>query len=210
MNLRILALGFAAAGLLANPAHANLLTNGDFETADLSPWSQSFPAVAVVSGEGYNSTYAARLGVQTQIGPWTIVIGTGEMVQPVSLLSGQTYDISYVAKTSGEGGTGLTGQHLAVRLGNSIFTPFIVSDIDPTTQYEPFSASFTAPATGIFDLRLGWGDGPNFAFVDDVALTARGASQGVPDGGGSAMLLSTALAGLAGWRGLLGRKAQDK
>jgi hypothetical protein len=34
-----LGIGLALAGLSGQPAHANLVTNGDFETGSLSPWS---------------------------------------------------------------------------------------------------------------------------------------------------------------------------
>jgi hypothetical protein len=93
MQLRVsknaAACGILAAGLLASTvAHANLITNGGFETGDFSGWTTSIDPVfdGVDTAAPQAGTFAAFFGNPD---------GTSTISQTLATASGTTYSVSF-------------------------------------------------------------------------------------------------------------------
>ena len=83
------ACGVLAAGLSASmAAHANLVTNGDFETGDFSGWTASIDPVwdGVDSNAPQAGTFAAFFGNPA---------GTSTISQTLATVAGTTYNINF-------------------------------------------------------------------------------------------------------------------
>jgi VPDSG-CTERM motif len=174
----------AAAFSLADPAKANLITNGGFETGDFTGWTHSS---GFVEGETH--------GIPPHSGHFQAFWFTGALHQSVATTPGASYTISFFLAFSGVplftspgfsvnwGGVTILQLSNPDRFGYRAIS-FIVTASDPSTELLfHFQTNFPVG---------GW-------HLDDVRVNPR-----VPDGGSTVSLLGCALLGLAALRRKLG------
>ena len=162
---------------LAVPAHAQLVTNGDFETADFSGWTLSGSADntsatpnTFVFGNPHTGTYAAWLGAPTT---------DGFLSQDITTLSNHKYDITYYLSVDTNPNTGfsLPNDFKTSFAGNSLFsaTNMAATDnhLDAAADYTLYS--FTAVATGPLSTLTFGSRNDNSEFrLDDVSVVDAG------------------------------------
>ena len=94
VRLSLLALSLA----IASHAHAQLITNGGFETGDFSGWTQSGDLSA--TGVGYSSEWNRHSGAYgAYFGP---VQSMGYIEQTVATAPGASYDLSFFLSNDDE------------------------------------------------------------------------------------------------------------
>lgn len=155
------AVALAAGGLaLAIPANAdtNVLTNGGFETGNLSGWSCDSTA-SVVTGQARTGTYAVKGGADNS--------STAKCRQTVNVVANTAYSLSGYVKGS--------YVYLGVESGSSTWTP------GTGGAYQKLSVSFTTGVsqTSVTVYTHGWyGQGAYYA--DDLALIGPGGTTPSP------------------------------
>ncbi|MDR3118931.1 MAG: endo-1,4-beta-xylanase [Mediterranea sp.] len=86
----------------AEPAEVNLITNGDFETGDLTGWNPSNPGagITVVNSEKTEGSYAAQLiASPDSSNEWDLQLQTDAL----ALTAGGDYTLSFYIKSDGAG-----------------------------------------------------------------------------------------------------------
>ncbi len=179
-------LGVAVVVLTAiRPASATLLTNGDFETGDLTGWTWTPDAN---STPGMLATVAAFDGsLAFRVNPGLDLAGTqrvgGVLSQTVVITAGQPYRVTggllAIEETPfGFGTNNGDGGAIVVRLGDLVVASLDVGFIEEgrTTQTE-FDEVVVPSVTGAVDLSLSFGrrfrndTTAVFHYADDLSVT---------------------------------------
>lgn len=119
-------------------AAGNTLTNPSFENSSLSPWAYkgSAGSVSLDSTTAADGIKSARANITygSSSSPWDL-----QMQQPVSLVSGTTYTVSFYAKAS-------TSRQLYVVLqsNTSPYTSYKQVGFAITTSWQPYTFTYTS------------------------------------------------------------------
>lgn len=184
MKTKLIASLSALTLLAAAPfAHANLVTNGGFETGDFTGWIRSGNSgfTGICSNCGANSSFALTAGP----------IGSdGIISQLLNTSAGSAYTISWDFQSSGA-----FTNHLAVFFdGVSLFDQFNIASSNGYTHY-----SYTGVASGTSTLlQVNFRNDPSFDQIDNISVDG---ARNVPEPA-SLALAGLALAGM----GALSRK----
>jgi hypothetical protein len=157
-------------------AQANLLTNGDFNTGDLTGWWTWVPdtatqSITVQSAVTYDSTPNALLASATD-GSWQ------EMGQSFVCTAGTTYTLDFVYNSTGWVGAGINLKYMDSGWGyiNYEWISLLSSSTEGTGTWTPFSYTFTTPAgVGLTEVKFtmgGWGN----LYVENVNVVPEPAS----------------------------------
>ncbi|MEP6763634.1 MAG: PEP-CTERM sorting domain-containing protein [Gemmatimonadaceae bacterium] len=177
-------------GFGAQPAHAQLISNGGFETGVLSPWVTTIPCAAAgavnvfnaPSGIAHSGSFGLRISSPT----------TCSAVQSVATTSGLTYTLSFwLANTLGSSTnqfTAYVGQGIAtVSFGNALPFAYALQ----TTDFIATSASTLIRFDGQnSNSDAAW-------YVDDVSVVLRSNMTPEPT---SIILMALGLFAVAGAR----------
>jgi hypothetical protein len=163
-TFRLAAAGAAAALCFASgAAHANLITNGGFETGDFTGWTLNAYATGVVSS-GFNGqaphsgTYWAALGDTHGTYPF------GTLSQTVADSAGQAYVLSYWLASDGAQPNYFDATWNGTTIAGSVITN---SGVTGYVNYQ-----FTVTGTGSDTLLIHEQDVPAYWALDDVSLVA--------------------------------------
>jgi hypothetical protein len=149
-------------------AQANLLTNGDFNTGDLTGWWTWVPdsatqSITVQSAVTYDSTPNVLMASATD-GNWQ------ELGQSFVCTPGTTYKLDFVYNSTGWLGAGINLKYMDSGWGyiNYEWISLLSSSSEGSGTWTPFSYTFTTPAgTGLTEVKFtmgGWGN----LYVDNV------------------------------------------
>jgi hypothetical protein len=173
---------FSAAAIL--PAHANLITNGSFETGNFSGWNVTAGATGVAAAGGpggyspYDGNYYAYLG--------NVGLPLGTISQTITDTPGQTYTLGYYLASNGT---------TPNEFETSIDGVTVFDQTDITTQ--PYTLySFNFVGTGSDTITFGERNDPNYLALDDVSVNPA-STRAIPEPS-SLLLLATGMAGVAG------------
>ncbi len=158
MRSTLWGLGLAAVVGWSGVAHANLVTNGDFETGDLTGWTTSANAViGVTSGGPLNGAWSAFLADDT---------GTpGTLSQLLGTTAGTTYTISFLLQNIDTSNT----NSFSVMFGSDVLFSETDANADPSSVTETFQD--TAGPGGTLLSFIDTNPNSNF-LLDDVSVTA--------------------------------------
>ena len=171
---------------LPEAAHANLVTNGGFETGDLTGWTQSgnrsLTGVTVDPVLVHSGTWGARLGP-----PFT----EGFLTQDIATEAGQTYNVSLWLRNPGGTPNSFTAS-FGVGAGSTVVPQLTNAVAFPYTFH---SASILATAAVTTLTIGGFRHDPSFWGLDDVDVSLVPLPAALP-------LLASGLLGLGavGWR----------
>jgi hypothetical protein len=176
-----LAATMGLAACLPETAHANLVTNGGFETGDLDGWevtgNTSFTGVS--DGVSHSGDFAAVLGP---------VGSLGFLSQEIATIPGQAYAVSLWLQNF-DGGT----NSFTASFDNEVVVPQI-TDAD-AFDYTFYSSNIIATAAFTNLIIGGYRNDPSIWIVDDIDVSAVPLPAALP-------LLASGLLGLGavGWR----------
>jgi PEP-CTERM motif len=184
MKFRVAAGALLSLMLGASAAHANLITNGDFETGTTDGWTTSgFVAAFSDSGAPYgpnSGNYYAAF--------WSY-FGAPSLSQTVSDTAGQTLQLTYYVDQDGYSGNSFKAEWDGTTIDGSAVTG------NANTDYMKFV--FDVKATGS-DTLMFWSSGDSsFWGLDDVSLVVA-PSATVPEPS-STLLLGTAFLAMLGF-----------
>jgi hypothetical protein len=160
------------------PAQANLLTNGGFETGDLTGWTQvlnSAFATVYSSSPPYYPTASGnwQLGLDTA----TKQNGGSQIYQDIATAIGDTYEISFALRPHGGSavfGVGLGGPSIGIWYDyDSVFSTYSLA---PVKAYQQLSRTFTA-VDSTTRVTFGW---LNAWDLDNTAVTKVGSAAPAP------------------------------
>jgi hypothetical protein len=167
---------------LTEVAHANLVTNGGFETGDFTGWTRAgnMDFTSVQPASAHTGSFGAELGP----------IGTpGFLRQTILTTPGQTYNVSLWLAN---GSSGAPNRFAASFGGSPILTPIVNGRAFP---YTFFSANIVASGTGALLQMGGYQHDLDFFHLDNIDVSA------VPLPATLPLLLSGVMGlGLLGWR----------
>lgn len=142
----------------------NLVVNGDFETGDLTGWTQ-FKAAgagwAVVSGVSHGGNFAAET-------PCAIAAFNCSLVQTLQLRVGAKYQVALWAEARGGGNP----DGLQVRIGPGswpLSTSPVINVTNVPAIYTFYSGTFTATSASEL-LQISAFNGPGAEVIDDVSV----------------------------------------
>lgn len=176
-------MGFAvalAALPVAGASATELVSNGGFETGNLSGWALSGDTTftGVATGIAHSGTYAGFFG---QVGT------TGTLEQTLTTVAGQNYSLSFWLSNDG----GPTNSFEASIDGGALLT---LND-SPPFNYTHYTFNFTASGTSA-DLAFTFRQDPAFWYLDDISVAE---STGAPEPATIA-LLGAGIAGFGAMR----------
>lgn len=146
-----------------------LLTNGDFETGNISPWVGNAANLVTESGNSYNSA-----NVDTAGDPWAV-----NLAQVISITNGETYTLTFDAWSD-------TSRTMIVGIGlNEDPWTNATETVNLTTTSQQFTLTLTANF-GLANSRVLFDMGADVGFVgiDNVSLVVVTAtcSDGIQNG----------------------------
>jgi hypothetical protein len=179
---KLLTAGALSTALLTPLAHANLVTNGGFETGDFTGWTTSMegggPAstlLLVSTGSQRTGTFSARFGALNQ---------NDVISQTLTTVAGDRYDISFWFQT-------FSSNYQFVFNWDGGAAELTLVD-QPAPSYTEYTFSLLA-STNSTTLSFAGRNPPSFSRLDDVSVTQATASVPLP---GTLALIGIALAGL--------------
>jgi len=157
-------------------AQANLMTNGDFDTGDLTGWWTWVPdsetqSITVQSVVAYDSSPNVLLSSATD-GSWQ------ELGQSIVCTAETLYTLDLVYNSTGWVGAGINLKFMDSGWGyiDYKWIDLLSSSSEGTGEWTPFSATFTAPAGAeLVEVKLtmgGWGS----LYADNVSIVPEPAS----------------------------------
>jgi hypothetical protein len=168
--------------ILTVQAHANVITNGGFESGDFSGWSK-------INWTSYDYVTTGIVGIAPEEGSYFAVLsntetqGLGGITQTVSTASGQTYLLScWFANNLG------TPNEFEVNWNSNVLLDLVNSDKQPWTNY-----TFSVTGTGSDVITFMGSQTPNWNGLDNISLTPTT----IPAPG--AILLGSIGVGFVGW-----------
>ena len=182
----LLALTAVAALSFAYPAKANLITNGGFETGDLTGWNHTGEYFVGGTTDGISPHSGNYQGFDSG-GDFS-----GAISQGITTTPGTAYTINFYLAASQSQGLG--GTVILSWGGNTVFNHLFTSAFG-YTEY-----TFNVTATNASTFLLFDFEGSERFFLDDVSVNLAT----VPDAGSTVSLLGCALLGLAALRRKLG------
>lgn len=183
MKIAVAALALMFAG--ASAAHANLLTNGDFETGTIAGWTASSPyELFVYSGPFTGLGDAVNEVVGAQSGSYYLADGfpssLATIAQGFADRAGATYQVTgWVASDGG------TPSGFSLSVGGVVFG---AESTVPQQTWTEYTGTFVG--TGYDTLTIATQNGPHFNFFDNFDV------EPIPEAPGWGMLL----VGLTGLR----------
>jgi hypothetical protein len=151
----------------SDPIGPNMLTNGDFENANIGPW-EFFTAGASAGSASVSAGQAVLAITATGSAPWE-----PQFVQSgLKIESGTTYVLSFDASASAPRSIAVE-----VNTGPDYFEKFLkVDDVALTGQMKTYTYTFTASqsdADARLDFNVG-GVSSEDVYIDEVVLAAKG------------------------------------
>lgn len=145
-------------------ASANLFTNGDFETGDLTGWTIN-PTSNGLTGVQDVQVFETVLGVPSQAGRFRVgqvTFNSGvqegiELIQQLNLTAGTLYQFSYnvAASNTGAGGNAQGGIFTAVVNSSFVGSSFAAGLINAGQVIRgTVTGAFTPTATGVYDVGI--------------------------------------------------------
>ncbi|TCV80120.1 PEP-CTERM sorting domain-containing protein [Sulfurirhabdus autotrophica] len=149
-----------ATSLSVVSAHAELITNGDFETGDFTGWSQAGDTnwTGVIDSNPLSGNYTAVLGAYNKT-------GGGSLSQTFATLVGSTYSLTYwLANDEWLGNS--APNHFSSQIGNTtLFSQFDM----PVQDYTQYTYSFVATSLATA-LKFEFGNDPAYFYLDKVSV----------------------------------------
>lgn len=158
-NLLLLIVLFLTIGISAN---AQIVTNGDFETGDLTGWENHAENGFVQSGDDIDNPEQIIDGTYSYFKNW----GTGDMVsQVVELEPGKEYTLSY------EGFVAWDWIYVYARVFDTSNDEQIAETNIHKMDSVMASVDFVAPESGSVEIRFNkWADSPGRAGIDNIVI----------------------------------------
>jgi len=180
---RFFSRGLVAAALLAcGAAHADLVSNGGFESGDFTDWSATTDAAydGVDGNAPHEGSYAAFFG-----NPFSV----STLTQSVATVAGATYKISFWLQLEADvtGASGLNS--FEADFGSTVGSSFVDAAAFGYTLIE-FLATATSSST---DLTFRFNSTPGFWDIDSIQVA-------LPEPGSLALLAAAGLSGIAATR----------